>query len=78
MARKVKLCVYSAMKCVVEIVRFDDDDGAYKVLRRFASYSINHKAAKGKAGTLLRRTKDANGVRITNLRGEELYRWRKD
>lgn len=65
------------MKYTIEIVRHDDD-GTRKVLRRFASKAMNPSAVKAKGQLLLRRAQDANGFRIADNRGEEIYSWRRD
>jgi hypothetical protein len=63
------------MKYTIEFIRHDDD-GARKVLRRFASNTTSPALLKAKAQSLLRRARDANGIMITNQRGKELYNWR--
>jgi hypothetical protein len=65
------------MKYTIEIV-WHDDDGTRKVLRRFASKAVSLPPVKAKGQNLLRRARDANGFRIANHRGEEIYSWRKD
>jgi len=65
------------VKYTIEIVRHDNN-GTRKVLHRFASKAISPGLVKAKAETLLRRARDANGVRITNHRGQEIYNWRKE
>jgi hypothetical protein len=59
------------MKYTIEIV-LHGDNGTRRVLRRFAS------KAKAKGQILLRRALDADGFRITNHRGEEIYNSHKD
>jgi len=67
------------MKYTIEIARFKDD-GTYDVLHRASSNAIGPKWAKAKAQTLLQsyRGRGANGARITNHHGEEVYHWRGD
>jgi hypothetical protein len=65
------------MKYTIEIV-LRGDDGTRRVLRRFASNAVSPVLAKAKGQILLRRALDANGFRITNHRGEEIYSSHKD
>ena len=67
----------AAMKYLIEIFQYDDD-GAPKLLHRFASDAETPRGAKRKAEVLLRRLRGANGATITNHRGQELFNWRKD
>ena len=68
----------NSMKYTIEIVRHDDD-GTRKVLHRFASDANSPVIVKAEATRLLRRrAREANGVRITNHRGLEVYNWRAE
>ena len=77
MERSAGARVSTAMKYTIEIVRLVDD-GTHRVLPRFASRAVNSELVKAKAEILLRRALDANGYRIANHRGEEVYCSRKD
>ena len=62
------------MKFTIEIIQYDDD-GTRRVLHRFASNSTTPARVKARAESLLRRARGANGIRITDQRGQELYNW---
>jgi hypothetical protein len=66
------------MRFAIEILRADERTHS-KVLFRSAIEGISPKWAKTKAATLLDawRNRGANGVRILNRSGEELYCWRE-
>ena len=65
------------MKYTIEIFWLGDDV-THRVLRRFASKAVSSELVKAKAEILLRRALDANGYRIANHRGEEVYNSHKD
>jgi hypothetical protein len=63
------------MKFTVEIFRMDA--AGVSVLHRSAMDGISPKWAKTRATTLLNawRHRGANGVRVLNAKGEEVYNW---
>ena len=64
------------MRFTIEIVRLNDG-GSVRVLHRSVVDGISPKWAKTKATTLLDawRPRGANGTRILNRHGEQLYSW---
>ena len=63
------------MKFTIEIVR--NKAGEVEVLHRATIDAISPKWAKGAAANLMRawRHRGADGARIVNRAGEEIYRW---
>ena len=63
------------MKYTIEIIQHEID-GTRKVLHRFVSDANSSSVAKARAMILLRRAREANGVRILDHRRQEVYSWR--